>query len=92
MGEGEDGREETVVWNLPRDPGIEMMYGQWEKRIPLDEEGPRAKAIVKLAVEIHAVEHNGEEYEFGTCEEGWHTERWFSHIATQAFDSGSGGR
>lgn len=69
------------------------MYGSWEKRVPLDEVGPREVAIAAMATHLHGDEHGAvTPMGFGHCGERWHTESWFTHMATEVYDGGSGGR
>lgn len=74
-------------------PHPEMMYGQWVRRVPLREEGPRDHAIDGLSRYLHGQEHDQEcAMDFGTCGIGWHTESWFAYCAQEVYDAGTGGR
>jgi len=72
---------------------MSMQWGQYSKRIPLDQESPRAHAINTLARYLHAEEHGRKgQLDFGWCDQGWHTQTWFEHMATEIYDQGEGGR
>lgn len=59
----------------------------------MSEKGEREHAIAALTLYLHGEEHGGNyALGFDSCDTTWHTESWFTHVATEAYDSGSGGR